>query len=383
MYLQHLNILNYKNIREAEIDFSPKLNCFFGRNGQGKTNVLDAIYYLSFCKSHTNPIDSQNIFHDADALMLLGVYEYEEDNDTLVYSCGIKRRQKKVFRRDGKNYERLADHIGNVPLVMVSPADEELIREGSEERRRFMDMAISQYDHPYMTALMQYNYYLQQRNALLKNEDQPAADEVFEIYEMPMGELADSIHARRKAFVDAFVPVFDRYYREISGQREQVGLSYRSHLAEGDLTAQLARTRLRDCAVGHTTRGIHKDDLEITMDGYPIKRVGSQGQNKTCLIAMKLAQYDFLKQSGCHTPILLLDDLFDKLDEERVDRILEIVSSDEFGQIFITDTHFGHLSRTMNRICPDYRTFRIEQGEIATFQPEEELMPGNSENTAG
>lgn len=362
MYLQKLSILNYKNIQEATLDFSPKLNCLFGKNGQGKTNVLDAIYYLSFCKSNTNPVDSQNIHHDADFLMLQGIYA---DGDTSrQFDCGIRRRQKKVFKHDRKAYDRLADHIGAIPLVMVSPADEELIREGSEERRRFMDMAISQYDHPYMNALMEYNRYLQQRNALLRNETMQPDSDMFEIYEIPMGELAKEIYAKRKAFVEAFIPVFDKYYQSISEGQEHVSLTYRSHLEAGDLAAQLAATRVRDLAVGNTTKGIHKDDLEITMDGYPIKRVGSQGQNKSCLIAMKLAQSDFLRQTGCHTPILLLDDLFDKLDEHRVEQILSLVSQDNFGQIFITDTHAEHLCQHVQRICPDYKIFRVEQGSV-------------------
>ncbi len=369
MYLQKLSILNYKNVREATLSFSPKLNCLFGKNGQGKTNVLDAIYYLSFCKSHNNPIDSQNINHDADFLMLQGAYEA---GDTVhEFNCGIRRHQKKVFKHDKKAYERLADHIGTIPLVMVSPADEELIREGSEERRRFMDMAISQYDHPYMNSLMEYNRYLQQRNALLRNENMRPGDDMFEIYEIPMGELAQEIHTKRKKFVEAFIPVFDHYYQAISNGQEHVGLLYRSHLSQGDLAAQLSSVRARDLAVGNTTRGIHKDDLEITMDGYPIKKVGSQGQNKSCLIAMKLAQSDFLRQTGCHTPILLLDDLFDKLDEHRVEQILSLVSQDNFGQIFITDTHFEHLCQHVQRICPDYKLFSVDDGNVVEYVSEQ------------
>lgn len=366
MYLQSLNILHFKNIKEAHIEFSPCLNCFFGKNGQGKTNVLDAVYFLSFCKSHTNVLDSQVITHDADFLVLQGVYR--EDQEQHEYYCGIKRRQKKVFKHDKKAYDRLSEHIGRLPLVMISPADEKLIREGSEERRRFIDMTISQYDPQYMRSLVGYTAALQQRNAMLKDQDRLYEDSLYELYEGQMDFHGKEIFQKRQQFIEAFIPIFNHHYQYISRQNEQVGISYSSHLSQGELEPQLKNAREKDRLLGFSTKGIHKDDLDITMDGYPVKQVGSQGQSKTCLIAMKLAQFDFLCQKGSHTPILLLDDIFDKLDEQRVENILSLVSQDSFGQIFITDTHYGHLSQTLERCGRPYKIFQIDKGEISSWQ---------------
>lgn len=366
MYLQKLSLINYKNIREATLEFSPSLNCFFGNNGQGKTNLLDAVYYLSFCKSHSNPIDAQNIHHEADFLMLQGDYREGEQEET--YYCGIRRRQRKVFKHDKKAYQRLSEHIGRLPLVLISPFDEELIREGGEERRRFLDMAISQYDVGYMQALIGYEAALTQRNAMLKDEEGRFDASLFEIYEISMAKHGNVIYRKRREFVEAFVPVFENYYHIISGGQEKPGLRYISHLDNGPLDTQLAQTRERDRLIGHSTRGIHKDDLEITMDGYPLKRVGSQGQTKTCLIAMKLAQFVFLKQVCGRTPILLLDDIFDKLDEQRVEKIISLVAQKDFGQIFITDTSLERLEPTLKDTRSDCRVFRIEDGEVAEYR---------------
>ncbi len=368
MYLQKLSVIHYKNIEEATLDFSPRLNCFFGRNGQGKTNLLDAIYYLSFCKSHSNAIDSQNILHDAEFLVLQG--EYIKDERPVEYYCGIKRKQKKVFKHDKKIYERLSEHIGQIPLVIISPADEALIREGSDDRRRFLDMTIAQSDAAYTSALVAYNRTLAQRNALLKNEQMSRESSLFDVYDAQLSEYAGFIYRKRKEFVEDFIPVFNRYDKLISGKDEQVNLAYHSHLDDGDLENQLRRSREKDLILGFTTHGIHKDDLDMTMDGYPIKRVGSQGQNKSYLIALKLAQYDFLKNAVGQAPILLLDDLFDKLDSHRVENLLSIVSSDSFGQIFITDTHLDFFSDYLGRFEKGYRLFRIEQGKIESYPME-------------
>ncbi len=362
MYLQKLSIFNYKNIQEANIEFSPRLNCFFGKNGVGKTNFLDAIHYLSFCKSHTNPVDSQNIFHEADYFMLQGSYLIEGKEEE--YYCAMKRRQKKTFKFNKKEYERLSDHIGRLPLVIVSPADENLIREGSDERRRFMDIALSQFDHSYMEALMSYNKALYQRNALLKNEQMNREDSLYEMYDASMNDYAGLIYQKRREFITAFQPVFERYYQAVSGLGESIGLHYISHLEQGNLQEQLFRSREKDIILGFTTKGIHKDELEMQIDGYPIKRVGSQGQNKSYLIALKLAQYEYLKQAGRKKPILLLDDLFDKLDASRVERIIQLVSKEDFGQIFITDTHREHLNMILQANGKDFRVFHIENACI-------------------
>lgn len=366
MHLQSLDILNFKNIKEAHVTFSPYLNCFFGQNGQGKTNVLDAVYFLSFCKSHTNVLDSQVIAHEADFLMLQGLYEGEGEKHE--YYCGIKRRQRKVFKHDKKAYERLSEHIGQLPLVMISPGDERLIREGSEERRRFIDMAISQYDPQYMRALVSYTAALQQRNAMLKDEGHHYEDALYELYESQMAFHGEEIFRKRQQFIEQFIPLFNQQYRQISQQQEQVGLSYSSHLSQGPLEPQLQASRAKDRLLGFSTKGIHKDDLDITMDGWPVKQVASQGQCKTCLIAMKLAQAEFLKQKGTHAPILLLDDIFDKLDQQRVENIISLVSQEAFGQIFITDTHYEHLSRILQQSGRPYKVFQIENGDIHPYQ---------------
>lgn len=361
MQLTQLTVLNFKNIREASLAFSPGINCFFGKNGEGKTNLLDAVYYLSFCKSHSNPVDSQNITHDADFFMLQAQY-LEGEREEEIY-CGMKRRQRKVFKRNKKEYERLSDHIGRIPLVLISPSDEELIREGSEERRRFMDMVISQYDHAYMEALINYNKALAQRNSLLK-EDAFGDESLWDLYEEMMTKEARVVFEKRQAFIHSFSPVFEKYYQEISGGKETIQLNYASHLQVNDLTIKLRGSRQRDSILGYTTVGIHKDDLDMELDGYPIKRVGSQGQNKSYLIAMKLAQFIFLKKAGNATPILLLDDLFDKLDATRVERIINLVSGDEFGQIFITDTNRENPEHLLQRTPGNYRVFLVENGVI-------------------
>lgn len=371
MYLHRISILNFKNISEASVEFSPKLNCFFGKNGQGKTNLLDAIYLLSFCKSHHLAIDSQAINHQADFYMVQG--NYLIDNKEREFYCGVKRRGRKVFKHDKKAYEKLSEHIGQIPLVMISPADEALIREGSEERRRFMDMAISQYDNTYMQALVAYNNALQQRNAMLKDESRSYPDDMYEVYEYQMAQHAEAIYQKRLRFIETFTPVFDQFHQIVSGEAEKVGLSYSSHLANGDLAAQLAKVRERDKILGYSTRGIHKDDIDILLGDYPLKKVGSQGQNKTCLVAMKLAQADFLRQQSLHTPLLLLDDLFDKLDDQRVANIIRLVSQERFGQIFITDTQWSHLEKILQSIEGEHQVFYVEEGDIRLYHKGEVL----------
>jgi DNA replication and repair protein RecF len=365
MHLTQLSIVNFKNIREAELAFSPGINCFFGKNGEGKTNLLDAIYYLSFCKSHSNPIDSQNITHDADFFVLHARYQRKNQQEEIY--CGMKRRQKKVFKRNKKEYERLSEHIGHLPLVLISPSDEELIREGSDERRRFMDMVISQYDHAYMEALMNYNKALLQRNSLLK-DDAFYDESVWDLYEAIMTREAGIIYQKRQAFVEVFTPVFENYYQNISGNKEIIRLGYTSHLQAGDFSERLRSNRQRDSILGYTTTGVHKDDLNMELDGFPIKRVGSQGQNKSYLIALKLAQFVFLKKAGSLTPILLLDDLFDKLDATRVERIINLVSGDDFGQIFITDTNHENPDQLLKRTHGEYRIFFVEEGRIIPME---------------
>ena len=363
MILKQISILNYKNLEQVELEFSPKMNCFIGQNGMGKTNLLDAVYYLSFCKSATNPIDSQNMMHDKDFFVIQGVYESESGDREEVY-CGMKRRQKKVFKRNKKEYSRLSDHIGFIPLVMVSPADTELIAGGSEERRRFMDVVISQYDKEYLEALIRYNKALQQRNTLLKAEAEPD-EELLAVWEEMMAMTGEVVYRKRCEFIDEFIPTFQTFYSHISQDKEVVNLSYESHAKHGSLLNQLKESRVRDRIMGYSLKGVHKDDLTMQLGEYPIKREGSQGQNKTYLIALKLAQFDFLRRTGSNTvPLLLLDDIFDKLDASRVEQIVKLVSGDRFGQIFITDTNRDHLDKIMQKIEGEYKVFGVIDGSV-------------------
>ena len=363
MILKRLTILNYRNIATAELEFSPKVNCFVGQNGEGKTNVLDAIYFLSLTKSAINTIDSANVRHGEEMMMVQGIYDLNGIEEEI--SIGMKLHQKKHVKRNKKEYKRLAEHIGLLPLIIASPNDSTIISGGSDERRRLMDMVISQYDPEYMNALMTYNKALQQRNAMLKAEEEPS-DDIISIYEEMMAENGERIHAKRQAFIEEFIPVFQRFYTAISGDNEQVSLHYTSHCQCGPLLDIIQRDRQKDRIVGYSLHGIHKDELEMTLDGYPIKREGSHGQNKTYMISLKLAQFDFLKRTGSQTtPLLLLDDIFDKLDAQRVEQIVNLVSDDAFGQIFITDTNRENLDKILERSQGNYKIFHVEGGNIA------------------
>ena len=359
MILEKLTILNYKNIGEVTLDFSPKVNCFIGHNGVGKTNVLDAIHYLSFCRSSISNTDSQVIRHGEEFFMLEGRYATDEGEPEIVY-CGMKRGTKKHFKRNGKEYRRLSEHIGLIPIVMVAPADNMIIDGQSEERRRLMDMVISQFDHAYIDHLSRYTKALQQRNSLLRQDEEPDAS-LLDVLEEQMGYEGECVFAAREAFVNELIPVFQRYYEAISGGREEVGISYESHCRRGPLCEVIRRDRFKDSAVGYSLHGVHRDDLLFTLGSHQMKREGSQGQNKTFAVALKLAQFDFLKRTASRTtPLLLLDDIFDKLDSDRVERIVEIVSASGFGQIFVTDTNRDHLDKILARSGGDYKIFEVK-----------------------
>lgn len=366
MILERLSILSYKNIDQADLSFSPKVNCFLGNNGMGKTNLLDAIYYLSFCKSHNNLIDSQNIKHDADFSLIQGYYK-QDDGKEDEFFCSLRRRQKKQFKRNKKEYEKLSDHIGCLPLVMVSPADSELITGGSDERRKFMDVVLSQFDKDYLHSLIRYNKALQQRNALLKSEIQ-ADESLYELWEEQLAAEGWVIYSKRKAFIEEFISTFQYYYNFICQSNETVSLSYESQLADGSLQSQLKIKRERDKILGYTASGVHKDDLDMRLGDYSIKKVGSQGQNKTYVVALKLAQFDFLQKSGKITPVLLLDDIFDKLDSSRVEQIVKLVAGDNFGQIFITDTNREHLNEILEGLNSAYHLYQVQSGEVNQLQ---------------
>ena len=360
MIIGKLSVINYKNIRQAEIDCSVKMNCFFGNNGMGKTNFLDAIYYLSFCKSHLHTPDSRIIRFGDNLCILQGFYDYDGKAEEIF--CAIRNGQRKQFMRNKKEYDRLSDHIGLLPLVMISPADSDLIHGGSEERRRFVDMIISQYDKPYLNALIQYNKALMQRNALLRNQQQDAS--VYEALEMQMVTYGAYIYGKRIVLIENLIPIFNDYHRLICNSGETVGLSYVSQLAGNDFTKALNGTRAKDLVLGYSSVGVHKDDIEMTLDEQLLRRTGSQGQNKTCLIALKLAQYAYITSKGVTKPILLLDDIFDKLDSGRVENIIGLVGSNRFGQIFITDTNRNYLDRILEAMEQDYSLFKVENGNV-------------------
>ncbi len=334
----------------------------------GKTNLLDAVYFLSFCKSAGNPIDSQNIYHGQDFFMIQGFYEMADGTPEEIY-CGMKRKVKKQFKRNKKEYTRLSDHIGFIPLVLVSPADSELIGGGSEERRKFMDVVISQYDKDYLDALIRYNKAMLQRNTLLKS-DEPVEEDLFLVWEEAMASAGEVVFKKREEFIKEFIPIFQTFYSFISQDKERVGLTYESHARNASLMTLFKEGRSRDKIMGYSLRGIHKDDLNMLLGDFPIKREGSQGQNKTYLVALKLAQFDFLKRAGSTVPLLLLDDLFDRLDASRVEQIIKLVSGDSFGQIFITDTNRGHLDKILFNVGSDHKIFQVEQGMISEMGEE-------------
>ena len=379
MILESLNILNYRNIREASLEFSPKLNCFVGLNGQGKTNVLDAIYLLSFTKSAFTAQDSLNITHGEEMALVQGTYIGLADERVsglggqTTISCGLRRGVKKQFRRDKKDYPRLLDHIGLIPLVMVCPADHQLIEEGSDERRRFMDVVIGQRNRKYLDSLAQYNALLKQRNALLKQYVDAAAppNDLLEVLEWQMIEPAEYIFKARTELFKDFEPYFQEVYKLIKNEELKIKnedsetpvLRYISQLQDRDLREAYVRTRQRDLILGWTSQGPHKDDIEMRLGEWPLKQVGSQGQQRTFVLAMKLAQALYLADTTGEAPILLLDDIFDRLDSERVERIVAMVQSEQFGQIFITDTDRQHLTEIV-RPNEGAKIFHVENGKI-------------------
>lgn len=364
MFLKQISLVNFKNYSEASLNFDAGVNFFTGDNGEGKTNLLDAIHYLSLCKSYFNPIESQNIQHEQDFFMVQGVFDLD-GNEEQIY-CGLKRNQKKVFKRNKKEYDRLADHIGLLPVVVISPTDTNLIVEGSEERRKFIDSIIAQFDRTYLEDLIAYNRVVSQRNALLKlffktRRFDPAS---LEIWDEQMIPLAQAIYEKRKSFISEFIPIFGRYYRFLSSEKEQVDIRYQSDLAEGDFWNTLKESLEKDRQMQYSTAGIHKDDLVFTIGGYPVKRFASQGQQKSFLISLKLAQFDFIKEIKGVKPILLLDDIFDKLDDQRVRKLMELVSHQNFGQIFITDTHPERIQSIFRDISVPVKTFTIKTANV-------------------
>jgi len=359
MILKSLSLLNYKNFESKTFSFNDKINCFVGNNGVGKTNVLDAIYHLSFGKSYFNPISSQNIKHDEAFFVVNGEYEKTEQTEKIVVS--LKRGQKKIIKRNNKVYDKFSDHIGFLPLVIISPADRDLIIEGSSTRRKFIDSDISQSDKLYLDQLIKYNKIIAQRNALLKYfaVNQTFNRDTLAVYNEQLNTYGKYIFEKRRDFLKTFIPIFKSRYEAISGGHEVVNLVYESDLENHKLVKLLDSVLAKDRALQYTSVGIHKDDLIFEIAGHPIKKFGSQGQQKSFLIALKLAQFDFIKAQNRVNPILLLDDIFDKLDENRVAQILKLVDDENFGQLFISDTHAERTEEAVKQVHQSYEIFKL------------------------
>jgi len=364
MYLKQLTLHNFKNYMVAELSFSPKINCFIGDNASGKTNILDAIYYLSLTKSYFNLVDSQNIRHGEEYFSILGKFETAGENTDTI-QCIQKFNQKKSFKINKKEYQRLSDHIGLYPLVMISPYDRDLINEGSEVRRRLIDSIISQFDKLYLDDLINYNKVLTQRNVLLKsfaernNFDKSSLD----IWDEQLIQLAQNIYPKRRDFLTDYLPIFNYYFKLISGGKEKVDIIYDSQLNSQSMETLLAATLERDRILRYTTGGIHKDDLIFNLEEYPVKKFGSQGQQKSFIIAIRLAQYEYIKELKGYKPVMLLDDIFDKLDNKRVEQIIKLTSDNSFGQVFITDTQRERISHMLHEIDIEHKLFEIRSGE--------------------
>jgi DNA replication and repair protein RecF len=369
MYLEKLTVTNFKNYGEASLRFSEKINCFIGDNGVGKTNLLDAIHYLSFCKSYFNPIDSQNIRHTQDFFAIHGTY-FKNGGQPDRISCTQRLHHKKQFKLNQKEYDRLADHIGLYPLVMVSPYDRDLINEGSDVRRKYIDGVISQFDRNYLEDLINYNKALAQRNALLKHftETRSFNRQALDSWDNQLLGPGQRIYERRSIFLKEFIPTFQHYFDFISGGKEKVNITYDSQLSDRSLEELLAVSVEKDRAARYTTSGIHKDDLLLNIDEFPVKKFGSQGQQKSYVIAIKLAQFEFTKDLKGFKPVLLFDDIFDKLDDHRVEQIINLVSENNFGQVFITDTQRYRVEKLLHKVSIDHRIFEIRNGSIVDLK---------------
>ncbi len=359
MFLKQLSLLHYKNLDSASFDFDSKINCLVGPNGVGKTNVLDSIYHLSFGKSYFNPVTSQNINHESDFFVIEGNFYKNNREERIVVSA--KRGQKKVIKRNNKGYEKISEHIGFIPTVIISPADRDLIIEGSETRRKFIDGVISQSDNLYLNQLLKYNKVVAQRNSLLKYfaANNSFDRDTLEIYNLQLTKLGTALFEKRQSFLLEFIPIFNKRYADITKNKENVDISYKSQLFEKALSKLLEENLQRDMSLQYTGVGIHKDDLNFEIQGHPIKKFGSQGQQKSFLVALKLAQFDFIKNISKVNPILLLDDIFDKLDEHRVAHIVALVATDQLGQIFISDTHANRTEKVVKESNQSYKIFKL------------------------
>ena len=359
MFLKELSLTNYKNFESLKFSFDTKIICFVGLNGVGKTNILDSIYHLSYTKSYFNPIPSQNIKHGETFFFISGKYMIDDKEENILVS--LKKGDKKIIKRNNKLYKKFSDHIGKIPLVLISPDDRNLIIEGSETRRKFIDGIISQTDKEYLNNLIDYNKTLKQRNALLKMfyDNSENIRKTIDIYDRQLSSDAHKICDKRREFLNEFIPIFKSRYKELSNDKENVEIKHSSDISPDQNLYKLLKNNLeKDLKFQYTTKGIHKDDLNLNLDNFPIKKYGSQGQQKTFLIAMKLAQFDYLSKLDSK-PILLLDDIFDKLDDARVKQIINLVNQEKFNQIFISDTNKTRSENIIKRVNKSYKIFEI------------------------
>lgn len=359
MFLKELSLTNYKNFESLKFSFDTKIICFVGLNGVGKTNILDSIYHLSYTKSYFNPIPSQNIKHGETFFFISGKYMIHDKEENILVS--LKKGDKKIIKRNNKLYKKFSDHIGKIPLVLISPDDRNLIIEGSETRRKFIDGIISQTDKEYLNNLIDYNKTLKQRNALLKMfyDNSESIRKTIDIYDRQLSSDAQKIYDKRREFLNEFIPIFKSRYKELSNDKENVEIKHSSDISPDQNLYKLLKNSLeKDLRLQYTTKGIHKDDLNLSLDNFPIKKYGSQGQQKTFLIAMKLAQFDYLSKLDSK-PILLLDDIFDKLDDARVKQIINLVNQEKFNQIFISDTNKTRSENIIKKVNKSYKIFEI------------------------
>ena len=363
MYIERLYLVNFKNYNEVTVVLHNKVNCFIGDNGVGKTNLLDAVYYLCMCKSYFQSTDQYSIRQGEDFMTLQGSICNKEQTDEI--HCVLKTGRKKQFRKNKKEYPTLSKHIGQYPVVMVSPADSSLIAEGSEERRKYINAVISQYDSGYLEDTIQYNHVLAQRNRLLKEmRHHSDAEELISIFNEQLIPPGNRIFEHRKHFIKQLVPIFKEYYAQISQGKENVDILYESQLNKNNFGELLKAGYQKDLSNQFTTVGIHKDDLDLQMQGVSIRKTGSQGQQKSFLVALKLAQFSFLKEIKGMPPFLLLDDIFDKFDSKRVKQILHLVSDTTFGQIFITHTNENRMQELLQEFHGNYNLYRVENGQV-------------------
>ena len=357
MFLKQLTLTHYKNIEASQFDFKAPINCFIGNNGIGKSNILDSIYHLAFTKSYFNPSGVQNIQFGKEFFLIEGKFDKAGKEEKI--NCSLKKGQKKTVKRNGKIYDKIAEHIGLIPLVIISPADRNLIIEGSSTRRKFIDGVIGQTDKTYLKIQSDHNKILAQRNALLKffAQNRTFDGDTLAIYNHQMSELAHPIHEKRKAFMEVFIPIFTKRHLSISNGADEVDIRYASDLGENKMSDLLDHNLEKDKVLQLTSVGIHKDDLDLLISGMPIKKFGSQGQQKTFLIALKLAQFDFIKEKSGMNPIVLLDDIFDKLDQDRVTQTIQLFDNESLGQIFISDTHEDRIKAALEMSSSAYEIF--------------------------